>query len=388
MAVMSPAKEARSTAERGADENDSAPSDIVRTAISFSCDQVSLALHGNASEAGRAKSQQGRLAYVFIFDKVKAHLLKNSSGGIRHTRFLLDDLTMYEVSGLGCSVQREIDTMHGHEASKHLSMRCDEVRQRSARSSTTRTRVLCYRSKLSRPLSPETPAFMLDIINRTFSDGDFDDEDDDDEREVHLSVYDMTYRYNPAFDIATFASMLSFGNNTITDADATKTTSDLATKEKYQSNDESSSLTNLFVTFSDCVLDYTSPVEFVRASRCLIRISEMRASSNLVSPPGHFQAYKLSVGDISVHLASARFPYNAENALLSCAKCILDPRDMGVDTKSGGVFFINSAMPLEATLRRMKFIQITTLDSVDALVVIANKNTPPVYPETIVTEDR
>jgi len=365
-----PSKRARSTVERGADENDSVPSDIVRTVISFSCDQVSLAIHGNASEAGRAKSQQGRLAYVFVFDEVKAHLLKNSSGGIRHTRFLLDDLTMYEVSGLSCSVQRERDTIHCHEASTHLSMRCDEVRQRSARSSTTRTRVMCYRSKLSRPLSPETPAFMVDIINRTFSDGDFDDEDDDDEREVYLSVYDMTYRYNPDFDVATFASIFSFCNGTTTHA----ATSDLTAKQKYQSNEESSSLTNLFVTFSDCVLDYTSPDGFVRSSRCIIRVSEMRASSNLVAPAGPFQALKLSMGDISVNLASTRFPHNAENALLSCASSVLDPRDMGVDIKSGGEFFINSAVPLEATLRRMKFIQIMTLDSVDALVVIANKS--------------
>ena len=335
------------------------------TGVSFCFDQISIALHGDAEEGIAAP------AYVAILDRAKAHVLANSSGGIRHTRFLLQDVTLYEANGLGLSHSSE--TMELGASTGLLAARCIEVRRRGMRcTATSHARSLCYRSKLSRPLSPETPAVIFDVINRSYVAGDFDDEDDEEEREVHLLVYDMTCRYDSTFDPSNLLSILSFGD------DAAKQDDDGDTKSQSTNADGSSSLTNLFVTFSDCALDYSSPDDFVRASRCLIRVSEVRASSNIVLPHGQFQAYKLSMGDVSVHLASARFPYNAENILLSCSTTILAPKDLLVGTVAdsghggSGAFSINTAIPIDATLRRMKFIQIATLDSIDALVVIAN----------------
>ena len=46
-----------------------------------------------------------------------------------------------------------------------------------------------FRSKLSHPLSPKTPSFLLDLMmNR-------DEDDVVVERALYISVYDMTYRY-------------------------------------------------------------------------------------------------------------------------------------------------------------------------------------------------
>jgi len=42
---------------------------------------------------------------------------------------------------------------------------------------------------LSYPLSPKTPALMIDIMN-----SNLDNECDDIERTIYLSIYDMTYR--------------------------------------------------------------------------------------------------------------------------------------------------------------------------------------------------
>ena len=339
------------------------------TGVAFSFDQISIALHGNA------EGTHSPPAYVAILDRAKVHVLATPSGGIRHTRLLLQDVTLYEANGLGLS--SSIESMEAADASLALTARCMEVRRRGMRSSVaSNARPLCYRSKLSRPLSPETPAVIFDVINRSYAAGDFDDEDDEDEREIHLLVYDVTCRYDSSFDPSTLSSILSFGDS---EAEQQDDCSD--TKHQSSSSDASSSLTNLFVTFSDCALDYSSPDSFVRASRCLVRVSEVRASSNVVSPPGLFQAYKLSMGDVSVHLASARFPYNAENILLSCSKTILDPQDLLVGSMAssdnrGGAFPINNAIPIDATLRRMKFIQIATLDSIDALIVISNSNSP------------
>ena len=339
------------------------------TGVAFSFDQISVALHGNS------KGTHSPPAYVAMLDRAKVHVLATLGGGIRHTRLLLQDVTLYEADGLGLS--RSIKSMEASDASMALTARCMEVRWRGMRSSlTSNARPLCYRSKLSRPLSPETPAVIFDVINRSYGAGDFDDEDDEDEREIHLLVYDVTCRYDSSFDPSTLSSILSFRGD---EAEQQDNCSD--TKSHPSSAVESSSLTNLFVTFSDCALDYSSPDSFVRASRCLVRVSEVRASSNIVSPSGLFQAYKLSMGDVSIHLASARFPYNAENMLLSCSKTILDPQDLLVGSTAGSdnrgeAFPINNAIPIDATLRRMKFIQIATLDSIDALIVISNCNSP------------
>jgi len=334
------------------------------TGVAFSFDQISIALHGEAEE-GHVPP-----AYVVILDKAKAHVLANASNEVRHTRFLLEDVTLYEANGIG--VSRPTESMELLGASMAMTARCIAVRRRGMRSATTsNARPLCYRSKLSRPLSPETPAVIFDVINRSYAAGDFDDEDDEDEREIHLLVYDVTCRYDSSFDPTTLLSVFSLSD------DKTDEHDDNETKSQSRRTGGSPSLTNLFVTFSDCALDYSSPDTFVRASRCLVRVSEVRASSNIVSPPGPFQAYKLSMGDVSVHLASARFPYNAENILLSCSKTILDPQDLLVGSVVGsddrcGAFHINNAIPIDATLRRMKFIQISTLDSIDALVVFSN----------------
>lgn len=48
-----------------------------------------------------------------------------------------------------------------------------------------------FRSKLSHPLSPKTPAVLVDVIMRKHED-DFDDV----EKSLYISLYDMTYRHD------------------------------------------------------------------------------------------------------------------------------------------------------------------------------------------------
>ena len=95
------------------------------TGVSFCFDQISIALHGDAEEGSAAP------AYVAILDRAKAHVLANSSGGIRHTRFLLQDVTLYEVNGLGLSHPSE--TMEVGASTGLLATRCIEVRRRGMR---------------------------------------------------------------------------------------------------------------------------------------------------------------------------------------------------------------------------------------------------------------
>lgn len=51
--------------------------------------------------------------------------------------------------------------------------------------------VVFFRSKLSHPLSPKTPALIIDMIIKGCED-DFDDI----EKSLHVSLYDLTYRHD------------------------------------------------------------------------------------------------------------------------------------------------------------------------------------------------
>jgi hypothetical protein len=48
-----------------------------------------------------------------------------------------------------------------------------------------------FRSKMSHPLSPKTPALLVDMIIRRQ-----DDDCNDIERSLHVSLYDLTYRHD------------------------------------------------------------------------------------------------------------------------------------------------------------------------------------------------
>jgi len=69
----------------------------------------------------------------------------------------------------------------------------DSIRKRRFDNSTLmQSNVVLFRSKLSHPLSPKTPALLIDIITRRYE----DDNLDDGEISVHLHFYDLTFRYD------------------------------------------------------------------------------------------------------------------------------------------------------------------------------------------------
>ena len=85
--------------------------------------------------------------------------------------------------------------------------RCRDVRRRSVRNPLTNAIPLLQRSKLGFPLSPETPAFMLDILIRKTWNCYLDE--DDEERTVSLHVYDVTHRHTVDSDwLSRFTNIL------------------------------------------------------------------------------------------------------------------------------------------------------------------------------------
>lgn len=64
---------------------------------------------------------------------------------------------------------------------------CEKIRKRRIKRNITASAIF-FRSKMSHPLSPKTPAILFDAISRK--------EAHHTERALHISIYDMTHRYD------------------------------------------------------------------------------------------------------------------------------------------------------------------------------------------------
>ena len=118
---------------------------------------------------------------------------------------------------------------------------------------------------------------------------------------------------------------------------------------------------------ADCTFDYTSAPYFKTASRTILRVGDLRVSSNYVTPVGRVQAYSISLGDVSVHIINNRYPYQTENSSLCRASKVLDESKRvvaGIDPFVG----VSNA---ETLLREMSFMNVFGLDSMDAIVAVA-----------------
>ena len=117
----------------------------------------------------------------------------------------------------------------------------------------------------------------------------------------------------------------------------------------------------MFLTLADCNVDYTPPTRFVNPSRTIVRVSEVRLSSNIVSPLGSVQAYQVAVGDISLAICNRRYPYNSENKTLPGSSHLLPKEDLEVKV---------SGVNIE---QEMNLITMVTLDSANTLVTCTTR---------------
>jgi hypothetical protein len=67
--------------------------------------------------------------------------------------------------------------------------RCDEVRRRNFQRGASIATPIFYRSQLLSPLSPESPTFLVDFFTP-------DDDMASDEWNVHITIYNMTHRFD------------------------------------------------------------------------------------------------------------------------------------------------------------------------------------------------
>lgn len=122
---------------------------------------------------------------------------------------------------------------------------------------------------------------------------------------------------------------------------------------------------------ADCNLDYTSLRYFKTSSRSIVRIGDLRLSSNIMTPSVANQAFSLSIGDISWYLCNTRYAHNLENSLLPGAAVMMAPSDISTKQENQAEQ-LNSRT--EMVFREMGFKTILTLESIDAIVAKKNSS--------------
>jgi len=304
--------------------------------INFKCDQLSVTIHQET------KDDENDLYYSYttIFDRLRSHVYLNK-GEPSHIRMSLDDFTLFEVEEEAPLMSSNVPIVFSAKES------CDFVRKRRVGTPSA----IFFRSKLSQSLSPVTPAILIDLILRR--------EEHHIERAFHFSAYDMTFRYDCEAKWPDRVKKLFASNDIYT----------VHNKPGEQKAKELAAVNNLFVTISDCNLDYTSPILFSTPSRTILHLGEVRLTSNIVVPSGITQVFKVTLEDASVHLSNKRVGHEVENARLSCAS-IFGCKDAEI-LKGSTKAFPHS---VEDALSKMNFIRISTLDYLDFTVTKVDKS--------------
>jgi len=333
---------------------------VPSTGLTFRCDQFSIALHED-DNAGEDSEEKDKKVYsqIFICDGIHAHCCMLQSYEIKNTRFICDDITLDEVSNLVSNKSNSAKYSSNLSVKSSISYRCDLIRRRRVEHSLHKVgSAIFFRSKLSHPLSPKTPALLIDTMIKR--DGD------DIERALHISLYDLTYRYE--VDSQWIDRLKIIFKVDKLDKD------DITLESKAPKEDiMTQSVTKLFITVSDCNFDYTSPAAFNTASSTIIRVGEVRISSNLIIPAGLVQAFKVSVADVALFLSNKRSTHDIENSRLSCSNLIFDSSK---HCAISSLKYLNNVLPqsFEDALYKMNFISISTLDYLDAAIATTQFN--------------
>lgn len=201
---------------------------------------------------------------------------------------------------------------------------------------------IAYRSYLFNPISPLSPSIHLDYFQHS------EKNQDSPSTTAYLNLYQITYRHQ--YDCS-WIEMLS------------KTLSQTASTPNTNAT---SSLLRLFISVTDCNIDYASPLTFHTASRVILRVGDMRLASNLVSPRPLKQAFTCTIANTELLLCCTRFPYNFENGRLVSTTDVMKPADISMQS---------IGLPDEAeandVLRSMNYRIMATIESVNMQFVAA-----------------
>jgi autophagy-related protein 2 len=318
--------------------------------IALLCENVTFAIREDSQYPCINQTVDDIFSFIFAADQVKLHLLFKEYK-LSHFRILCHDLCIYSSIGPLKSTSRA-------PVANDVRGRAKLIKE-GIRTCDNACTSLLFRSQMFTPISHETPSILLDLIS---SASDPAAEFPLEQKSCHLTLYHLTFRYDVDSEWICRLQNLLCGLKSTQDTGSqqsvvTNNTQDLDILEK-------SSMMRVFISCADINFDYTSPIYFESISRSVVCVGDLRFSSNIMSPIGQVQAYKVSVGDVNYHISNSRNPHPKEDLNLCRSLWLNSTEGIHQCNPKASVF---GTMP-EAILREMGFVNVLSLDTIDAVV--------------------
>lgn len=305
-------------------------------ALALKCHRAMVYLHENQTPGDPT------ICFVAVGDDIKLHSVFKSGSGMSQARCLAHDFALYKAQRFP-------------HAQKQTSLRPPMPHLNFDEASA-----LVFRSKIGKPLSSEIPSLHIDVIVAT-------DSAEGDDMEVHFSFYDVTHRFDLQSDwTSRLAAVLSGKDSSILEPEL----QDIEVTDMDSDQDEASSscIKRIFLTCTDCNIDYKSPLTFENGARAVARVGELYVSSILVSG-ATMQAFKISMADFSLFVCNSRYTYNFENAFLVSSRQVFPVDDLTVSSTN-----TIQLHPFEDTMGNMGFVALLFLDCADVVAKVAGSN--------------
>jgi len=331
----------------GTDKESSKDKGTAKIAISVVVEHISLGIHHGNSVAGDRSDTDH--SFVLKMRRFRTHTV----------------LGRYDPKHLRCSME-EINFLEAQNMATRTVVK--DARSAEMRSTAVFHRIKCgdkstnpifYRSHLFKPLSRDSPSILVDLL---FQSDKHSSIEGNTRHSLHCTIYDITYRHSDDSNwIKNFKKMM--GRFAPTEGNS------IASSKDQSGN----ALTRVFLAVADCNVDYSTPLRFQSNARILLRLGDMRCSSNIVFPAPSIQAYNASVADLSLCLCNHRHPHNYEN------RCLIDSDMLFVERDRSNTF--NDAA---AAVKSMNYRTMILLDTMDTIIAVANnmpsnKNIPKIY---------
>ena len=173
--------------------------------VNVQCDQISISLHED--QMIESPLDPDGYSFMIVADSFRFHSAFENSK-LMQVRALFSDLTLFEgefhsccawflchgifaehfhqiSTGIGCKYHRNSALVS--KGVSTVQEKCVHLKRRRWRSDAS-IRVIFFRSKLSSPLSPDTPCIHVDLVCRR--------EEDQMDILVYAFIYDMTHRFD------------------------------------------------------------------------------------------------------------------------------------------------------------------------------------------------
>ncbi len=230
------------------------------------------------------------------------------------------------------------------------------LRKRLSLTQDSLARPIFHRSKLFKPISPTSPCILLDFSLPERADSS----DDMSETHVQITLYDITLRMD--YESRDWPTKL----RAIFVPVSGKSTSTMQDETGHQSG---TSLMRIGVSLADCNVDYVSPMKFRTPSRVIVRLGDLRFSTNMLLPRGPSQSFSVTMGDVAIYLCNSRFPYNYENSCALGGATLFQPWQTSLDAWKSQV---KAEISPDDIQRKMNFRTLVTLSSLDAVISSSN----------------